>query len=113
LNNYLKKLSLGIHYCTMKSLFKYILILLSSTLFAQSFPKSNDFDIHERFIDIDTIKLDLTINPYSKLVEGNAEILYHNLKPRIDSFFIHAVNYNLEQVLLPLSPNLFIPHFRI
>jgi len=78
----------------------YLLILLSAISTAQNFPKSNDFEAHERFVDIDTISLELEINPFEKTVEGSAKISYVNLLPKVDSFFIHAVNFNVKSVLL-------------
>ncbi len=78
----------------------YILLFLSTVSTAQNFPKANDFKAHDRFVDIDTISLNLIINPLDKTVEGSARISYDNLSSKVDSFFIHAVNFNLKLVLL-------------
>ncbi|MCK5906196.1 MAG: hypothetical protein KAG37_01315, partial [Flavobacteriales bacterium] len=78
----------------------HILIFVSVNSFAQNFPKSNDFEAHKRFIDVDTVSIGLEIFPYKNKVIGNAKITYENLSPKVDSFFIHAVNFTLKSVLL-------------
>ena len=78
----------------------FFLIIVSLTSNAQSFPESNEFKIHERFIDIDTISLDLEIRPFEKSVSGKAGISFLKLQSKVDSFFIHAVNFDFNSVLL-------------
>ncbi len=75
-------------------------MFLTVSSMAQNFPKSNDFKAHERFVDIDTVSINLKINPYDKSIDGKSRITFVNLKPKVDSFFIHAVNFNLKTVLL-------------
>jgi len=85
--------------------FKLIILLLITTTYldAQVFPKSNDFGINERFVDVDTIKLNLDINPYKKTINGDVLIIFTKLLPKIDSFFIHS--YNLELLKVALNGN--------
>ena len=78
----------------------HILIFMSVISSAQNFPNSNDFEAYKRFIDIDTVAVDLEVKPYDKTVKGKAIISFVNLDAKVDSFFIHAVNFNLISVLL-------------
>jgi aminopeptidase N len=78
----------------------YLLLFISVGITAQNFPKANDFEARDRFVDIDTISLNLKINPFEKTVDGSAKIGFVNFTPVVDSFFIHAVNFNLKSVLL-------------
>ncbi|MEN8137655.1 MAG: M1 family metallopeptidase [Bacteroidota bacterium] len=85
----------------MKYLHTFLLLfLLSNYSSAQTFPKSNDFDIHERFIDIDTIRLNIKIKPWQKTVSGTAQITFTPLRSKVDSFFIHSVDFSLNSILL-------------
>ncbi|MCK5782720.1 MAG: hypothetical protein KAH10_09025 [Flavobacteriales bacterium] len=83
-----------------KKLLLFVIFPLSLLLHAQNFPESNDTNAHERFIDIDTIRLNLKINPWEEKVSGTANISFEKRQARVDSFFIHAVNFKLESVKL-------------
>lgn len=78
----------------------FLLIFFGVNSFAQDFPKSNDFEAHKRYVDVDTVSIDLEIEPFENTVTGKAKITYENLSSQVDSFFIHAVNFDIKSVLL-------------
>ncbi|MCK5825225.1 MAG: M1 family metallopeptidase [Ichthyobacteriaceae bacterium] len=75
-------------------------LLLFTKGYSQPKNESNDFDIVDRYINIDTVYIDININPIEKKVSGNATISFSKLRSKIDSFFIHGVNLNITEITL-------------
>lgn len=95
-----------------KFLILWLIIGLKANIYAQHFhacyPKDPRWGPRERYIDMHHLKLEIDPEPITGLVKGTATITFSPLKREIDSIWLDAIRFDIQQVQLNGSPVSFV-----